>query len=320
MGKLQERGERCEMKHKIVKVGLIQMSVPADRDQALQKAGKLVRQAARQGAKIICLGELFNTPYFPQQQGINRDDYAESVPGNTSRQMAKLAKELKIVLITPIYEKRGSKYFNTALVFDEQGKMLGKYDKTHIPEDPGFYEREYFEEGKTGYIVFKTKYANFSVFICYDQWFPEAARAAKLGGAEIIFYPTAIGNILGYRANADWHEAWETAQRAHGIVNNLYIATVNRVGREGRMQFFGQSFVSDPFGKLLKRGSKIKEEVLARTLDLSRNEYFTEGWGFLRNRRPDTYKDVVSKKFVEKSRKLKSVAHYKQMQKALEGK
>ena len=218
----------------------------------------------------------------------------------------------------PIFERTNEgKYFNTVVVFGHNGKILGKYRKIHIPNDPGFYEKEYFEQGDLGYKIFKTKFGNFAVLICYDQWFPEAARMARLAGAEIIFYPTAIGNIIGYKEQSDWHNAWETSMRGHAIANSLYVAAINRVGAEGKEKFFGQSFVADPFGKILKRASKNKEEILVQKLDLSRNKFFSEGWGFLRNRRPDTYKNLISNKFIKKSKKLPRVSHYQDEKKAL---
>lgn len=304
-----------------VKIGLIQISVPSEKATALAKAEKMIRKAAGRGAKIICLPELFATEYFPQWENADKDKYAEAVPGQTTNAMSRLARQLKVVLIVPLFEKNArGKYFNTAVVFDDRGKSLGKYHKIHIPHDPGFYEKSYFEEGSLGYKVFKTRYGKFAVLICYDQWFPEAAREARLAGAEIIFYPTAVGNILGYKPEGDWHGGWETVQRGHAIANSLYVVTVNRVGREGRMQFFGQSFVCDPFGKILKRGGKKREEVIVQELDLSRNKFFSEGWGFLRNRRPETYKTLTTSKLVEKHRGLKNVPHYQAEKLALEGK
>lgn len=306
------------MNKKIVTIGLIQSKVSENIKANVEKTEIMIRQAAKKGAKIICLQELFQTPYFPQWEKMDKEQYAESATGFTTTAMQKLAKELGVVIIVPIYEKGvDGKFYNTAVVFNETGKMLGKYHKIHIPHDPGFYEKEYFEEGMNGYKIFKTKFGTFAVLICFDQWFPEAAREVRLGGAEIIFYPTAVGNIIGYKPEGDWHDAWETIQRGHAIANSLYVATVNRTGREGRMQFYGQSFVSDPFGKILKRASKDKEEVIVQKLDLERNNFFAEGWGFLRNRRPDTYKNIPTTKLVKKSKNLQNVAHYEDEKKAL---
>jgi len=306
-------------KKKLVTVAAIQTAVSDNLQANLKKTEGMIRQATKKGANIICLQELFQTPYFPQSQGLKKDDYAETIPGPTSELMKKLARELVIVIIVPIYEKRkNGKYYNTAMVFDQNGKGIGQYDKIHIPHDPGFYEKDYFEHGNNGYKIFKTTFGTFAVLICYDQWFPEAAREARLAGAEIIFYPTAIGNIIGYKPEGDWHEAWETSMRGHAIANSLHVVAINRVGTEGRMKFFGQSFVSDPFGKILKRASVQKEEVLVQKIDLERNKFFEQGWGFLRNRRPDTYSTIGTNKLTKKSNKLPNVAHYKEEKKALE--
>lgn len=308
------------MKNKFVTIGLIQSKVSSDISANVKKTEKMIRAAAKKGAQIICLQELFQTPYFPQWEKMHKDDFAETIPGPTSKVMQNLSRELGITLIVPMYEKLGKKFYNTAAVFNKTGKDIGKYHKIHIPHDPGFYEKEYFEHGQGGYKIFQVNGVKFAVLICYDQWFPEAAREVRLQGAEIIFYPTAVGDIVGYKAEGDWHDAWETIQRGHSIANSLYVATVNRTGREGRMQLFGQSFISDPFGKILKRASKDKEEILVQKLDLSKNEFFAEGWGFLRNRRPDTYKNLVSTKLTKKSKKLQNVAHYKDEIKALTNK
>lgn len=297
------------------------MAVPQTRAAALKKAEKLIRQAAKKGAKIICLPELFNAPYFPQKPAVNVEQYCEMIPGETTRTMSALARELKIILIAPFCEKtKSGKYYNTAVVIDERGKLLGKYHKVHIPHDPGFYEKDYFAEGDGGYKVFKSKFATFAVLICYDQWFPEAARLARLAGAEIIFYPTAIADIIGYKHPNDWHDAWETIQRSHAIANSVVVAVANRVGREGRSKFWGQSFIADAWGKILKKGSKDKDQIIVAEVDLEYNNFLSEGWGFLRNRRPGTYKTLTTNKLVEKHRGLKAVTHYQEEIRALEGK
>jgi agmatine deiminase len=302
---------------KKVTIALIQSKVSEDVRSNVARTVERIGEASGKGAGIIALQELFQTPYFPQREKKNKDDYAESAAGYTVGEMRKAAKRFGVTLVVPFYEKRAGKYFNTAIVIGKDGRLIGRYVKTHIPQDPGFYEKEYFEEGRAGYRVFESDGVKFAVLICYDQWFPEAARMARLNGAEIIFYPTAIGNITGYDAEGDWHDAWETVQRGHAISNSVYVAAVNRVGREGRMVFWGQSFVCDPFGKVLKRASAAKEETVIVNLDLDRNEFYSEGWGFLRNRRPDTYHGLVSGKLVKKSKKLKNVEHYKDMKKAL---
>lgn len=286
------------MKKQLVTIGLVQSKVSPDLDANLQKTVKMIEEAAKKGAQVICLQELFRTSYFPQKQGVDLNALAETIPGETTNEMSKLAKRLGVVLIVPITEKADDgKHYNTAVVFNVDGKMLGKYRKTHIPQDPGFYEKDYFEDGDIGYTVFKTKFAKIAVLICYDQWFPEAARAARLAGAEIIFYPTAIANIIGDEPlEGDWHDAWETIQRGHAIANSVPVAVVNRTGIEDNSDFFGQSFICDAFGKVLRRASKDKEEVLIATVDLAMNEYISEGWGFMRNRRPDTYGDLIKGK------------------------
>ena len=312
---------RIMTKKRLVTIGLVQMTVGKDKNATIAKAERMVRQAAKKGAKIISLGELFATPYFPQVSNAPIKDYHESIPGQTTRIMSALAKELRVTIIVPMFEKgKGKKGFNTAVVFDDRGKMLGKYHKAHIPHDPGFYEKDYFEHGSSGYTIFKTKFGKFAVLICYDQWFPEAAREARLNGAEMIFYPTAAGDILGYKHPNDWHDAWETIQRSHAIANSVVVAVVNRVGVEGRTRFWGQSFVADAWGEVLKKASKDKEEVLVVEADLEYNNFLSEGWGFLRNRRPDTYKTLTTNKLVEKHRGLKGVAHYKAEIRALEKK
>ncbi len=307
------------MKNKFVTIGLIQSRVSADTENNVERTVKMIRQAAKNDAQIICLQELFQTPYFPQRQGQDKDKYAETIPGSTTETIIRLAKELGIVIIVPLFEKaKDGRYYNTALVVDEKGKMLGKYHKVHIPQDPGFYEKDYFEHGKDGYKVFKTKFGSFAVLICYDQWFPEAARVARLSGAEIIFYPTAIADIVDYvPPEGHWQNAWETVMRGHAIANSVVVAAVNRIGREGNSKFWGQSFVADAFGKVIKRATPDKEEVVIVKVDLSMNKFISEGWGFLRNRRPDTYKMLLTNKFVEKTKKLKNIAHYKNIKKSL---
>lgn len=305
---------------KKVTIALIQTKVSDDVRKNVEKTTRMIEEAAKKGAEIIALQELFQTPYFPQRENLKKDDYAEGVDGYTVSEMKKAAARLGITIIVPFYEKSDGKYFNTAAVIGKNGRLSGRYHKIHIPHDPGFYEKEYFEEGSGGYVVFKSGNVKFAVLICYDQWFPEAARMARLAGAEIIFYPTAIGKIIGYEEEGDWHDAWETVQRGHAIANSVYVAAINRVGQEGRMRFWGKSFISDPFGKVIKRGSGTKEEIITAELDLERNDFYAEGWGFLRNRRPDTYKGLTTGKLVKKSKKLENVAHYQDMKKALKQK
>jgi len=251
----------------------------------------MVRRAAARGAQIICLPELYRTFYFPQYEKCDAEAFAETIPGESTEVFAGIAKELHVSIIVPVYEKAGDKLFNSAAVIDSRGELLATYRKTHIPQDPLFYEQNYFTPSTEGYRVYKTDCATFAVLICYDQWFPEAARMATLAGAEVIFYPTAIGTIIGHRSkDGDWHDAWETVMRGHAIANAVHVVAVNRVGREGRLRFWGQSFACNSFGKVLKRASVTAEEILIARLDLSHNDRIREGWGFLRNRRPETYR------------------------------
>ncbi len=279
------------MKNNKVTVGLVQTSVSEDIAANKKKTMERVKEAAKKGAQIICLQELYRTKYFPQEEKIDIAKLAETIPGESTRAFSSLAKEQGVVVIVPIFEKaQTGDYYNTAVVIDADGKILDTYRKIHVPHDPLFYEKNYFKGGDLGYRVCKTRYASFSVLICYDQWYPEAARISTLKGAEIIFYPTSVGWIKGDPLpEGDWHDAWETVQRGHAIANGVHVAAVNRVGEEGKLKFWGGSFVCDPFGKVLKRASMEKEEVLVVELDLSMNKMIQEGWGFLRNRRPDTY-------------------------------
>lgn len=275
----------------IFSVGLIQSTVIKDHNRNLEKTISKIKQAAKKGAKIVCLQELFKTIYFPQNQNINASKFAESIPGKSTKIFSTLAKDFGIVIIVPLYEKDlNGNYYNSAAVIDADGKILGKYRKNHIPFDPLFYEKNYFCMGDSGYPVFHTRYAVISVLICYDQWFPEAARISALKGAEIIFYPTAIGRIKEDNPiEGDWHDAWEIVQRTHAITNGVHVASVNRVGREKRIEFWGGSFVCDSFGNVLKKAGCNKEEILVVEVDLSMNKKIQEDWGFLKNRRPDSY-------------------------------
>ena len=285
------------MPHTVTIAG-IQMSMSASAADNVRKAERLVRAAARRGARIICLPELYRTLYFPQAERGDKAALAETVPGGSSEIFGPLAKELGVTIVVPIYEcaRRGGKagkprYYNSAIVFDERGRLLPTYRKIHIPHDPLFYEKNFFEPGDAGYLVYKTKHATFAVLICYDQWFPEAARQATLAGAEIIFYPTAIGHVVGYKsADGDWEDAWETIMRGHAIANGTHIVAVNRAGREAKLRFWGHSFACDSFGKVLRRLGNGGDEILVARLNLAHNQRIREGWGFLRNRRPETYR------------------------------
>lgn len=261
-------------------------------DETVQK----IEQAAQRGAQIVCLQELFRTQYFPQERSQNVQELAETIPGESTRILSELAKKHGITIIAPLFEKSpNGKFYNSAVVIGSNGDVLGTYRKTHIPDDPYFYEKDYFAEAEPNYQVFDTGVARIAVLICYDQWYPEAARINTLKGSEIIFYPTAIGYINGHTSqDGDWHEAWKTIQRAHAIANGVHVAAVNRVGEEGLLQFWGGSFICDSFGEVVAEASTQDEEVLVATLDLSKNKKIQDGWGFLKNRRPDTYCSIVN--------------------------
>lgn len=277
-------------------IGLIQTCVTSDQEINLQKSVQFIERAAQKGAQIICLQELFRTPYFPQYQNSEKNNYAETIPGISTETLSKLAQKYQVVIVVPVYEKnRKHQYFNSAAVIDADGQLLDTYHKIHVPFDPLFYEKDYFVPGDF-YKIYKTRYATFAVLICYDQWFPEAARMVSLMGAEIIFYPTAIGTINGHTSSdGDWHDAWETVMRGHAISNAVHIAAVNRVGKEDRLDFWGQSFVCDSFGTILQKASDHGEELIICPIDLSQNQRVREGWGFLKNRRPDTYQQLVNR-------------------------
>jgi agmatine deiminase len=261
----------------------------------MKKTLAKTEEAAKKGAQIVCLQELYRTQYFPQEEHKKAGDLAETIPGESTKAFSDLAKKRKITVIVPLFEKGvDHKFYNSAVTIGENGKTLGVYRKVHIPNDPFFYEKNYFEAGNSGYQMYQTLQARISVLICYDQWFPEPARISALKGADIIFYPTAIGTVKDYTSpDGDWHEAWKTVQRAHAIANGVHVAAVNRVGEEGQLKFWGGSFVCDSFGKILKEANSEKEEVLIAKLDIGKNKRIQEGWGFFENRRPDTYKSLT---------------------------
>ena len=282
------------MAERIVTVGLIQTSPSRDPDLNMKLAMEKVRSAAERGAQIICLPELYRTSYFPQQDGKDFRYLAETIPGSSTEAFSSLARELSIVIIVPIFEKDEANCYNSLAVIDADGSLLPVYRKVHIPHDPLFYEQSYFSPGEE-IRVYQTRYGKIAGLICFDQWFPEVARLAALAGAEIIFYPTAIGWIRGQEEpeEGDWHDAWETVQRGHAIANSVCVVAVNRVGREEDLVFWGRSFVCDCFGKILARASSSDEEVLLVPLDLDKNQAVQEGWGFFRCRRPDLYWPLI---------------------------
>ncbi|MCJ7443191.1 MAG: carbon-nitrogen hydrolase [Methanotrichaceae archaeon] len=286
------------MEHGKVKVGLIQTSVTEDRTLNIKKTVEKAREAIFLGAKIICLQELYRTQYFPQWLDRDVSDLAETIPGESTEVFSALAREHQVVIIVPIFEKDQSLCYNSIAVIDADGKILCKYRKVHLPQDPLFYEKSYFQAGHEFHIC-KTRYARVAVLICYDQWFPEAARIVTLQGADIIFYPTAIGWIKDAEPEeGDWLEAWQTIQRGHAIANGVHVVAVNRVGIEDDLIFWGSSFICDPFGRIIAKASDKKEEVIVAELDLSRNDLVREGWGFLKNRRPDIYEFLLNPRCV----------------------
>lgn len=286
------------MKSKKITIGLIQQSCGSNPEDNLSETSERIRQAAKKGARIICLQELFSTQYFCNVEEYTHFSLAEEIPGLSTRHMQKLAAELKAVIIVPLFEKVDPGiYYNTAAVIDADGSYLGKYRKNHIPDDPGFYEKFYFSPGDTGYQVFKTKYAKIGVLICWDQWYPEAARITSLMGADIIFYPTAIGwaSSQNKEVNTEQYDAWMTVQRGHAIANGIHVAAVNRTGNEGDMNFWGGSFVADPFGKIIYQARNDKEEIGVVETDLSKSDFYRIHWPFLRDRRIDTYQPIVKR-------------------------
>ncbi len=277
------------MEHTSVKVGLIQMAAGPDPNENVKKAYLKVEQAAKDGSQIICLPELYRTRYFPQGIGVNVSSLAETIPGDSTRVFSEIARRNKVVIIVPLFEKSSEgRFYNTAVIIDADGTLHTPYHKVHIPQDPGFFEKGYFYPG-AGFQVHTTRYGRIAVLICYDQWFPEAARCVALDGAQIIFYPTAIGHPTSEEpVEGNWKEAWVLIQRSHAVANSVHVAATNRVGSEAGINFFGGSFVCDAFGKIIRQAGDTEETLIA-TLDISMNQIVQESWGFFRNRRPDTY-------------------------------
>jgi len=274
------------------------MSCTANKEQNLQKAVSKVREAAQQGAQIVCLQELFTSLYFCDEENYDNFALAEAIPGPSTDTLSSLAAELNVVIIASLFEKRAmGVYHNTTAVLDADGAYLGKYRKMHIPDDPGFYEKFYFTPGDLGYKVFKTKYATIGVLICWDQWYPEAARITALMGAEILFYPTAIGwaTTQDEATNKEQYDAWQTIQRSHAVANGVHVVSVNRVGHEAGVDFWGGSFVANPFGKLLYQASHNEEEIIIQDLDLNKSDYYRSHWPFLRDRRIDSYQPITKR-------------------------
>lgn len=291
------------------RVGLVQMSATPDPDKNLQKAVDGLQQAAAKGAQIVCLPELFRTQYFCQREDTSLFDLAEAIPGPTTQRLAEAAKQLGIVVVGSLFEKRAAGvYHNTAVMFDADGSLRGIYRKMHIPDDPLYYEKYYFTPGDLGFKAFDTQVGRIGTLVCWDQWYPEGARLTALQGAQVLFYPTAIG----------WHpdekeqygtaqyEAWQTIQRAHAIANGLYVCAVNRVGHENGdirgnkapgkgLEFWGGSFIADPFGRIIAKASHEKEEILIGDVDIRLIEDTRRNWPFLRDRRIDSYGLITSR-------------------------
>jgi len=285
---------------KNVNVGLVQMSCVKDAQPNIDRAIKGIRDAAAKGAQIVCLQELFTSLYFCDVEDYGNFKLAEAIPGPTTETLGKVASELGVVIIASLFEKRAEGlYHNTTAVIDADGAYLGKYRKMHIPDDPAYYEKFYFTHGDLGYKVFETKFAKIGVLICWDQWYPEAARITALMGAEILFYPTAIGWATSQDAstNMEQYNAWQTMQRAHAISNGVHVVSVNRVGIEqnGLMKFWGGSFVSNPFGSLEYLASHDEEETAVVKIDLSKTDFYRTHWPFLRDRRIDSYQPITKR-------------------------
>ncbi len=279
---------------RLVTVALAQFAMTGEPDANLERAVGMIRKAAERKAAIVCLPELFRSPYFCVEERCERD-YSEEIPGAVGATLCEEARQLGIAIIGgSVYEKSAhGKLFNTSLVINANGDLLGTYRKVHIPHDPAFFERNYFEPGDQGFKVFDLGVAKIGTLICYDQWFPEAARSLALMGAEILFYPTAIGRVAGLNPlEGDWQRAWETVQCGHAIANNVVVCAVNRVGIEGATAFWGGSFICNGFGQLMARGTESESLVIA-DVDLAHSRYARDGWRFFESRRPDQYASIL---------------------------
>jgi N-carbamoylputrescine amidase len=288
-----------------IKLGLVQTGVSPDPETNLKKTVALIERAAKNGAQIICTQELFRSQYFCQSEDHRNFQLAEKIPGPSTDAFQKLAKKHRVVIIASLFEKRASGvYHNTAAIIDADGSLLGIYRKMHIPDDPLFYEKFYFTPGDLGFKAWQTKYAKIGVLICWDQWYPEAARLTAMQGAEILFYPTAIGwhpaekNKYGIKQ----HGAWETIQRAHAVANGCYVAVTNRVGHEilagvggDGIEFWGQSFIAGTSGEIIAKAGSHKEEILIAPVDLANVDTTRTHWPFLRDRRIDAYGDLTKR-------------------------
>jgi len=292
----------------MLKIGLVQMRCSMNPSENLNNAEKLVRGAAKRGAKIICLQELFTTQYFCQVEDHKYFQFAEKIPGPSTDRLSKVAKELEVVIIAPLFEKRAAGlYHNTAAILDADGTFLGKYRKMHIPDDPLFYEKFYFTPGDLGFKSWKTKFATIGVLICWDQWYPEGARLTAMRGAKILFFPTAIGWHPSEKQEfgLQQHSSWETIQQSHAIANGCYVAVPNRIGHEAPeggdgIEFWGQSFIADPSGQIVAKASVDQEEILIADVDLELLDRQRTLWPFFRDRRIDAYSDLT-KRYIDQS-------------------
>jgi len=289
------------------KVGLVQMSMSTDSAANLEKAVARVKEAAARGAQVVCLPELFRTPYFCQREDHAQFDLAEPIPGPSTAALGQAAKEAGVSVVAPLFERRAlGLYHNSAAILEPTGELLGVYRKMHIPDDPLFYEKFYFTPGDLGFRAFDTAAGRIGTLICWDQWYPEGARLTALQGATVLFYPTAIGWHPHEKAQygVPQRSAWQTIQRSHAIANGVYVAVVNRVGHEKLgaddpgLEFWGSSFIADPFGIVVAEASTDKEEILIGEIDLARIEEVRRNWPFLRDRRIDAY-DGVTRRFID---------------------
>lgn len=288
------------MQERTVRVGLVQMTCTGSKPENMTKAIAKTREAAAAGAQIVVLQELFTSLYFCDVEAYENFLLAESIPGPSTEALSAVAKELGVVIVASLFEKRAEGlYHNTTAVLDADGAYLGKYRKMHIPDDPGYYEKFYFTPGDMGYKVFKTKFATLGVLICWDQWYPEPARITAMMGADMLIYPTAIGWALHQdeETNADQYSAWQTIQRGHSVANGLPVISVNRTGIEGEMQFWGGSFVTNAFGKVLYQAPHLEEAVHVESISLTGSDRYRTHWPFFRDRRIDSY-EPITKRFL----------------------
>ena len=280
-----------------VNIALVQMKCSPNQEENITKVLTEIETVANKGAQIICFQELFRSLYFCDVEDYINFNLAESVPGPTTEILSAKAKELGIVVIASLFEKRTAGiYHNTTAVIDADGCYLGKYRKMHVPDDPGYFEKFYFTPGDLGYKVFETKYAKVGVLICWDQWYPEAARLTSMKGAEILFYPTAIGwhQDQDEATNTEQLEAWKTIQKSHSVANGIPVVSVNRVGKEGEMKFWGNSFITNSFGRIIYQADSDNETTAVISVDLNESDYRRIHWPFFRDRRIDSYSGIVN--------------------------